>query len=98
MEATSHICGLCQQTFATEAEYIAHVCAKTNLTPADADHFGPEFKEVQRYALERGAARIDAKADPESAAAQEEAIAEVVAEEKADAVEVASTEEADTFA
>lgn len=59
MEATKHICGQCNNSWATEAEYIAHTCQTTGVTPTDPLHQGAEFLEVQKAALERGLERVD---------------------------------------
>lgn len=75
MEDTQdHICGRCNQHFGSEADYIAHTCPETGFTPADPEHQGAEFAEVQKYALERGKERLS---DPAAIAKQEAAIAEV---------------------
>lgn len=56
MEPEKHICGQCGAEFATEAEYLAHVC-KSGVTPTDPENLGPEFKAISEAALKRGEAR-----------------------------------------
>ncbi len=52
-----NICGKCKQSFEDEAAYIAHVCAKSGVTPADPHHQN-ENPAIAEAALERGAERI----------------------------------------
>lgn len=47
-------CGPCGQEFATEQEYLDHVCPQTGYAPTDPGHQGPEFKAIQEAALKRG--------------------------------------------
>ena len=53
----THICSPCGQEFATEQEYLDHVCTKTNVTPKDPANLGADFEAIQTAALKRGADR-----------------------------------------
>ena len=64
------ICGTCDSKFETDEAYINHFCATTGHTPADPEHHGPEFVEIQKSALERAKQR-----DEVDNARQDEAIA-----------------------
>jgi hypothetical protein len=73
-QVQKHICGRCNDEWLTEAEYVAHVCPATNVTPADPAHLGADFLEIQKAALERGKDRLE---EPAAIERQEAAIAEV---------------------
>lgn len=65
-----HICGRCNASFETEAEYCDHLCPETGFTPKEPEHLGAEFVAISQAALERGQARKDLEAkgvDPEEA-------------------------------
>jgi len=70
-----HVCGVCNDEWLTEEEYLNHTCT-TGFTPAQPEHLGPEFAEVQKAALERGLAHVD-PADEVAVARQQEAIDQV---------------------
>lgn len=67
-----NICGTCDSHFETDEAYINHFCATTGFTPADPQHLGPEFVEIQKSALERAKER-----DEVDNARQDEAIADL---------------------
>jgi hypothetical protein len=74
-----HVCGVCGDEWLTEDEYLNHVCPKTNVTPADPAHQGPEFAKVQEAALQRGLDRAQAENNTVQVSRQEAAIAGVQA-------------------
>lgn len=76
-QVEKHICGVCNNEFASEEAYVEHTCT-TGFTPAQPEHLGPEFLEVQKSALERGKEAIE-PTDEVQIARQEEAIQTVVA-------------------
>lgn len=57
----NHICGACSGGFETEADYVAHVCDRTNYTPADIEHHDAltngMHSRASISALERGEVR-----------------------------------------
>jgi hypothetical protein len=57
MEPEKHICGKCGKEFATEEEYLGHVCEVTGFTPRDMEHQGEDFKAISDAAIARGEAR-----------------------------------------
>jgi hypothetical protein len=69
----AHICGQCKMGFKTEEDYIKHLCVETGFTPADPEHHGEEFLNVQKFALKRGEIRKQLEGqgiDPETAKRQ----------------------------
>jgi hypothetical protein len=52
----SSICTICQGTFATDEEYIAHTCVDGK-TPTEPEHLGPEFMAISGKAVVRGEER-----------------------------------------
>jgi hypothetical protein len=58
-KSMKHICNLCKAEFETDAEYVAHTCEATGVTPADNEHQGPEFAAISEAALKRGAEKKD---------------------------------------
>lgn len=65
-----HVCGQCNKTFATEAEYLDHTCEATGFNPTQAEHLGEDFAAIQEAALKRGADRAGEKVHPAEAAAE----------------------------
>jgi predicted nucleic acid-binding Zn-ribbon protein len=59
--AQTHICSRCKAEFATEQEYLNHVCPETGFKPTEQDHQGDEFKAVSEAAIARGAAKKASK-------------------------------------
>jgi len=53
-----HICGRCNGEFASEQEYIDHLCPETGFTPKEPEHLGEKFARVSQIAVERGAERV----------------------------------------
>ena len=45
-EAPKHVCGQCQNGFATEEEYLAHTCEKTGYKPTQPEHTGQVTPEL----------------------------------------------------
>lgn len=39
MAKQKHICGLCNQEFESEKEYLEHICDVTKHTPKEPEHF-----------------------------------------------------------
>lgn len=67
---TKHICGVCNDEWLTEAEYLNHTCS-TGFTPAQPEHLinstTPDFAEISQAAVARGAESVDVPAsEPES--------------------------------
>lgn len=55
-----HICGVGGEEFASEQEYVDHVCTRTNLKATHPFHaMGPDFEEIQRGAVQRGKDRVE---------------------------------------
>lgn len=56
-----HICGICEQGFFSDEEYLTHVCPNTNYQPQEIEHqdalTGGRFSQISNAALERGAKR-----------------------------------------
>jgi predicted nucleic acid-binding Zn-ribbon protein len=61
---STHICSPCGGEFATEQEYLDHVCPKSGVTPKDPENLGEEFKAISEAALKRGEERKIASAKP----------------------------------
>jgi len=58
MPTQTHKCGTCSGVYATEAEYLAHVCEASGSKPTEVDHLvkttTPNFAKVAEAALKRG--------------------------------------------
>jgi len=65
---SKHICSPCNKEFATEAEYLAHVCVKSGKKPTEQDHLKntttPHIAKVSAGALKRGADKVAKPATP----------------------------------
>ena len=48
------VCSKCEVGFATEQEYLDHVCPKTGFKPTQPEHLGEQFKKISEAALKRG--------------------------------------------
>ena len=57
----SEICSVCKKEFASENEYLDHVC-QTGFTPRDPKHLGEDFMRVSKTAIERGEKRKELEA------------------------------------
>lgn len=73
-------CGVCNDEWLTEQEYLNHVCPQTGFTPQQSEHLGPEFTAIQAAALQRGLETLQAQGADTSK--QESAIAEVSAQQQ----------------
>lgn len=92
-----HICGVCNDEWLTEEEYLAHTCPGTNFTPTDPQHLvnstTPDFIEVSGAALQRGLETAQASGDEAQVAKNQDAIAQLTDETPAAPVEPAAPEQ-----
>lgn len=79
-----HICGVCNDEWLTEEEYLAHTCPGTNFTPTDPQHLvnstTPDFIEVSGAALQRGLETAQASGDEAQVAKNQEAITQLTSD------------------
>lgn len=58
MPTQTHKCGTCDGAFATEQEYLDHVCQASGVKPTEAEHLvkttTPNFAKVSEMAIKRG--------------------------------------------
>lgn len=54
-----HICGICNDEWLTEQEYLEHICPTTQAQPTDPQHLinstTPDFAAISEAAVARGA-------------------------------------------
>lgn len=67
-QTTRHLCGVCNDEWLTDEEYLVHVCPVTGFAPSDPQHLinstTPDFAAISAAAIERGSAEAPATDTP----------------------------------